>query len=158
MAGEPTYSESMQGPRLAYVVRELRGTVKRPKYEPPLTKAQREADPKARQDNANLRRMTEVEAGFMVFTPTGASYRLTKKQLIRQGFDRPPTILNREAAKDAKTPAGRFLLAIYEKDRVAAYEEMENEVIRHCSGRAGTDLSALVSDYNPDGKLERIAA
>lgn len=153
----PTGSESMQGARLEFVVRPIKGTVKRMKYKAPPSAEEVKANPKLKGDTANVPRLVTEDAGFMVFTPSGACYRLTQKELIRRGFDRPPNLLNREAAKDTKTPAGRFLLAIRVEDREKAYREMEDEIIKRCVGRTGSDMTGIVSDLDPNGTMREAA-
>lgn len=146
-------SELMQGCRLEFVVRKLKGTVTRTIHTPPPTKKQIEEDPDLAGKSANEPVATIMEAGYMVFMPSGQSYRLSEKQLIARGFDRPPNILNREAARDNSTPAGRFFLAMREADRNKAYKEMEDEVIKKCTGRIGSDLTGIVADYDPKGQV-----
>lgn len=84
------------------------------------------------------------DGGYMLFTPTGNSYRLTKEQMLKRGFDRQPTIIDFDNAK-ADTPAGRFKFAITDDLRKRAWKEMEEEVIKLCRRRAGHSIPEAVA-------------
>jgi hypothetical protein len=115
-----------RGPRLAFVVRQLKGKRKMQvhKYNPTTHK--------------NDIIMVEKDAGYMVYTPNGTSYRLTKEQLLKSGLDRQPEIINFESVNNTRSPAGRFKYAIDDKARAAAYKELEEQVIRACRRRGAT--------------------
>jgi len=154
-----TSSESLKGPRLEFVVREIPGTIKRQVTNPPPSARQREADPSLEGKTNNEREQVVLPAGFMVYLPSGHCYRMGQKELIRRGFHRQPNVLNREQATDVSTPAGRFMLAIHDADRKRAYQEMEDEVIRNCVRQVGKNhLQGIIADYDPEGEIERRAA
>jgi hypothetical protein len=138
MAG---YGSEMNGARLEFVLRPIPGTVLRGHYTFDDEKKQ------------NVFIEAHEEAGFMLFLPDGHSYRLTKADVVRRGFNRSPDILNFEKkAQDQKSPAGRFRLAITEVEKKKAYTEMEDEVISVCRKFAGP-IPNLVHEYDPKGKV-----
>ncbi len=153
-----TQAESLQGPRLAYVVREIKGTIERMKMTPPPSKFAKDKDPELVNDDSNVARLVKEPAGFMVYLPSGHCYRMSQKELLRRGFHKPPTILSLDQANDTQTAAGRFKLAITEGERKKAYAEMEAEVIKNCVKQVGNHLPGIVSAYDPNGKLEKEAA
>lgn len=146
-------SEGLRGPRLSFAVREIPGMVLRHKYTAPPTKAEREKNPKKNQLLSNTISEVYEPAGYLVFLPTGNSYRLSPEQLVRYGFDQEPNILSFEQANDNRTAAGRFKLARTERARQKAWKEMEEELIRHCVGRYG-DYKSLVNALVPEGFVE----
>mgnify|MGYP001545353783 CR=1 FL=1 len=137
MAG---YGSEMNGSRLEFVLREIKGTVTRSVW----------VHDEVTKQNSQITRIEP--AGYMLFLPDGHSYRLTKEDVVRRGFNRPPDILNFEKAQDQKSAAGRFRLAITEAAKQTAYKEMEEEVIRVCTKFAGP-LPQLLHDYDPKGKV-----
>ena len=139
MAGTSVGTE-LQGARLEFVIRKLPGTVTRKRYTAPHDGAL-----------GNEPEDVEVSAGYIVYMPNGSAYRLSEKELHKRGFDRDPEILSFESAKDRKTAAGRFKLAVTDAARKKAYAEMEAEVMRVCHKRTGS-LENMISDYNPKGK------
>lgn len=153
----PAGSESLQGPRLEFVVRPVPGTVKRMKFDPPPNKDDIKGNPKLKGQTANEPRTVTEPAGYMVYMPSGACYRLTNKELRRRGFDRQPNILGIDQANSADTAVGRFKLAFRQEDRERAYKEMEEEVIKNCVGKIGNNLGAIISDYDPAGKMKEAA-
>lgn len=118
----------MKGARLAYVCRPLKGKKKH----------------RVHAWDSDAKKLvsieTEIEAGYMLYTPSGHSYRLTEQQVIRRGFDAQPEILNFDAVNDAKSPAGRFKFAINDETRKAAWRQMEEQVIALCKRRGGGSL------------------
>lgn len=141
MAGTSVGTE-LQGARLEFVARKLPGTIKQTLFTAP-----------ADGDLGNVRHEVTVDAGYLVYLPTGNAYRLSDKEFKRRGFDREPEILSYESAKDKKTAAGRFKLAVTEQARKKAYAEMEAEVIRICHRRTGSTENMLGEHYDPKGKV-----
>lgn len=117
-----------RGPRLAYVIRPVK--TKR-------VETTHRFDPKTRKVVA-VKAKEATTGGYMVYTPNGSSYRISEADMIKGGFDKPPTIINFEMVNDTKTPAGRFKFAIDEESRRKAYLEMEKQVIRACQRRGAT--------------------
>lgn len=123
-------TNDIKGARLEFVIRPIRGKRKRIIYA---------------YDKAAKKLVTseaEDDAGYMLYTPTGQSYRLTKQQMLQKGFDRQPEILNFDAVSKPDTPAGRFKFAITDELRKKAWAEMEAEVVKLCNRRAGHSLEA----------------
>lgn len=118
-------SEGMKGPRLEYVVRQLKGKIK---------VAKRSFNPKSKKVETTL---VPMDAGFLLYMPNGHSYRLTKDQIAKYGYDRQPTILNFDQVNDTKTPAGRYKFAMDDATRQKAWKELEDQVIRSCIRRHG---------------------
>lgn len=121
MAGLTT----MKGARLEFVVRKIDGKIKLPVHS---------FNPKTKKIEATAR---EVDAGYIVYMPSGHSYRLSKSQLVKKGFDRQPKIMNLDKVNDTDTPAGRFKHAIDMDARKKAWEDLENDVIKSCVRRHG---------------------
>jgi len=114
-----------RGPRLEFVVRQLKGNRKRAFHS----------------FNDKTRRIEETAktepAGYMVYFPNGTSYRLSPAELVQRGFDREPSIINFELVNDTKSPAGKFKFAMSEQTKKAAYRQLEEQVIRACKRRGG---------------------
>lgn len=152
----PAGSESLQGPRLEFVVKKLPGTVTTTKYKGPPTKRAVDANPSLAADLSNKAIEVEEDAGYMVYLPTGSCYRMSGAELVARGYDRQPNILSYEQANNVETPAGRFKLARNDAERQKAMKDMEDQIIKACQGRFGS-ASALVSNYNPHGKVSEAA-
>jgi len=116
-------SEGMKGPRLAFVVRPIKGNFNRPKHKIVKKKIETSLEKEA--------------AGYIVYMPNGTSYHLTHKQLLHHGFDKQPTIISFETVNDTKTPVGRYKFAMDDKQRKVAWAEMEQQVIKACQRRHG---------------------
>lgn len=151
----PAGSESIQGPRLAFVVKALPGTVTRPRYKAPPTKQQVEKDPSLAKDLSNQVEMVIEPAGYMVYLPTGFCYRMSAEELVRRKFDEQPNIISFEQANNTESPAGRFKLARDERQKQKAWDEMEQQVIKACQGRFG-NVMALIEGYDPNGKIVEV--
>ena len=122
------------GPRLEFVVRRLKGTVKRRKAV---------FEKKSRKIKYAL---VEEAAGYMVYLPNGNAYRLSDKELRRRGYDREPNILNFEKINDKNTPAGMFKFGRTEALREKGWRLMEDQIIRNCRRNVGP---MIVSDHLP---------
>jgi hypothetical protein len=115
----------MQGARLEFVVREIKGDVQRPVHA---------------FDKKKLKIVQQVKSqpgGYLVYFPSGQSYRLTRKELMRRGFDRQPSIMNFDQVKDTKSPAGQYKFAMSDEQRREAWAKLENEVIKACVRKHG---------------------
>lgn len=127
-------TEGMKGPRLEFVVRELKGEVSRPHH------------------SMNGKKIETVlakePAGYLVYLPSGQSYRLSRDELVKRGFDRQPSIINFEMVQDTKTPAGRYKFAMDDKTRRAAWKLLEEEVIKSCVRRHGPVTAIKEEAYN----------
>ncbi len=98
-------NSQMKGARLEFVVRQLKGK---------RTKVAHSFNPKTRKIEATK---TEEDAGYMLYLPSGQSYRLSATELVERKYDRQPEIINLDKVQDTKTPAGRFKFALDEKRR-----------------------------------------
>jgi hypothetical protein len=119
----------MHGARLAYVVRELPGNVKREvcKY----NKARRTIE----------RRLVEKPAGFMIYFPRGHAIRLeTVEELRHYNLDKDPQIVNLDGLHDPNSPAGKLVLAKDDETRHFAMLSLEEQVIALATARSGKTL------------------
>lgn len=113
----------MKGPRLEFVVRELKGEVKRPHHS---------------MHGKKIETVLVAEpSGYIVYLPSGQSYRLSREELMKRGYDRQPSIINFEMVQDTKSPAGRYKFAMDDKTRRSAWKALEEEVVRACVRRHG---------------------
>lgn len=124
----------MQGARLEFVVRAVKGKVKRPVHS---------WNPKENKIDATMR---EEPGGYIIYTPFGQSYRLTQAEFVRRGFDRQPQILNFDKVNDTTSPAGRYKHAMTDKARQEAWTDLEKEVIKLCVRRHGPILAKEADD------------
>lgn len=113
----------MQGARLEFVVRPLKG-----KRQAPVHKIEK---------GKIVTATRPVDAGFIVYTPMGQTYRLSKEELVKKGYDRQPEIMNFDQVKDTKSPAGRFKHAMNDAQRQKAWKDLEMQVIRSCERKHG---------------------
>lgn len=158
-------SEGLHGPRLEFVLQKLKGTVTRPRHIAPPTQKQREKDETLGKDLGVETEMVVEPAGYMVFLPTGQSYRISLDQWkrnvrLRETYDREPNMIGYEQANDNKTAMGRYKMARSETVRDKAYREMEQEVIFACT-KGLKDYRAFIEGYDPNGKMpeeEKVAA
>jgi len=118
-------STVMQGARLTYVLRKVDG---------PVTQLKRKWDAKLKHIVTDT---VAVKDAYMLYLPTGHSYRLTHKQVIEKGFDKQPSIMNFERVNNAETNAGKFKFAINDEARQEAWRALEDEVIRLCRRKQG---------------------
>lgn len=122
----------MQGARLEFVVRPLKGKMSRPVH--------------SMEKGKIVTTTKSVDAGFIVYTPMGQTYRLTKEELVQRGYDRQPEIMNFDQVKDTKSPAGRFKHAMTDLQRKQAWSDLEKQVIRSCERKHG----AIVKDQKEE--------
>lgn len=114
-----------RGVRLEFVVRELKG------------KRKRVVNGWDAKKKKITEKTVEEAAGYMIYFPNGTSYRLTKDELIQRGFDREPSIINLDQVNDTKSPAGKFKFAMSPDTKLAAYRQMEEQVVKACKRRGG---------------------
>jgi len=122
-------TNDLKGARLEFVCRPIKGNRKRN-----VTSFD------AEKKKLVTTEVVEKGGGYMLYLPTGNSYRLTEEQVTRRSFLREPDILGFEGVQNKDTPAGRFKFAITESARMKAYKEMEDQVVKACTGRAAVDL------------------
>lgn len=134
-----------RGPRLEFVVRELKGN--RTRVTRKMTGTVKKLANGGEKTNYKMEEVPKKEpAGYMVYFPSGNSTRLTRKELLQRGYDRQPAIINFEQVNDTKSPAGRFKYAIDEKTKALAYKQLEEQVIKACKRRGGHSESGEDND------------
>lgn len=126
------------GARLAYVVRELQGTVKREKCRIILS---RKGSGKTRDQYEWKREMVEEPAGYMVYFPRGHVVRIPNRQLLEHyNLHMRPRIINLEGLTDPNSPLGRVMLAQDNDARAGAMIDMETMVIQMACAKTGPQL------------------
>jgi hypothetical protein len=131
-------TNGMSGPRLEYVVRKIKTPIRRSVYTCDKEK------------KVLVAKDTEVVDAFMVYMPTGHSYRLSYAEVVKRGFDKQPTILNLDRVSDTKSAAGQFKFAINEDARIAAYKRLEEEVIASCTRKHGVATHSIEEREDAD--------
>ncbi len=134
------FTANMNGARLAFVVRELQGTVRREKY---VMKLVKKANPngKTRDQYEMKSEMVEEPAGFMVYFPRGHVVRVpTRKLLEHYGLHLKPRIINMEGLADPNSPLGKLMTAQDEQARAGAMIDMERLVIQMACAKTGPML------------------
>jgi hypothetical protein len=131
------FAAQTNGGRLAFVVRELEGTVTRKKYK--LVQANKKVNGRTQWEMKE--EMVEEPAGFMVYFPRGHAVRVpTKKLLEHYGLHLKPRIINLEGLTDPSTPLGKMMMAQDDQARAGAYIDMERMVIQLATAKTGPQL------------------
>ena len=126
------------GARLAYVVRELQGTVKREKCKLVLAKR---GSGKSKDQYEWKKEMTEEPAGYMVYFPRGHVVRIPTRQLLEHyNLHMKPRIINLEGLTDPNSPLGRVMMAQNTDARAGAMLDMETMVIQMACAKTGPQL------------------
>jgi hypothetical protein len=129
---------NMIGARLAYVVRELQGTVKREKCRLVLA---RKGNAKQRDQFEWKKEMVEEAAGYMVYFPRGHVVRIPTRQLLQHyNLHMKPRIINLEGLSDPNSPLGRVMMAQDADARAGAMIDMETMVIQMACAKTGPQL------------------
>ena len=141
------------GARLAYVIRKIPGKIKREIIEYVPMKGMKRKDPKTglRSETGLVRKVVEVDAGYMVYFPRGHAIRFRDlDHLAQYGFVyrsgkqagklRKPRIINLQGLNDPNSPLGQMLLDQDEEVRSLGYLNMEEAVIQLATSRSGTML------------------
>lgn len=129
---------NMIGARLAYVVRELHGTVRREKIKLVLSK---KGNDKRRDQYEWKREMIEEPAGYMVYFPRGHVVRIPTRQLLEHyKLNMKPRIINLEGLSDPNSPLGRVMMAQDNDTRAGAMMDMETMVIQMACAKTGPQL------------------
>ncbi len=127
----------MQGTRLAFVVRKIKGKVKRNR----ITIKTIESKVKGKADRHEMiTEPVDKEAGFMVYFPRGHALRLDEAGLARYGLDKEPEIVNLTGLHDPNSPAGKLFYAQEEGARKAAFQDLEQQVIDLVTHKVGPNL------------------
>lgn len=124
------------GARLEFVVRELKGTVKR---EVVRMKRQKSGE---KTHHEMKKEFVEQPAGYMVYFPRGHAIRVPTKELLAfYGLDRKPRIINLEGLSDPNSPLGRMMLAQDNDARAGAMIDLERQVIQLATAKTGPRLT-----------------
>ena len=116
---------SMQGPRLAYVVVPIKDKVKRVVTR--FTKGQGLHD-----------ELVEEDGGFLVYFPRGHALRLTAKDLRRYRLDRKPKVFVDVAGiMDPESAIGKIFMSQNEASRINSWKDLEKQVIQLATARTG---------------------
>jgi hypothetical protein len=129
---------NMVGARLAYVVRELHGTVKREKCRLTVVK---KGSGKLRDQYEWKKEMVEEPAGYMVYFPRGHVVRIPNRQILEHyKLHLKPKIINLDGLTDPSTPIGRVMMAQDNDARAGAMIDMETMVIQMACAKTGPQL------------------
>lgn len=125
---------TMQGARLAYVVKKLEGTVKRTNYK--FNRRIGKIEPYE----------VDEEAGFLVFFPQGHYLRIrTREDLVRYKINYKPPVISMNGLLDPNSPVGKLMSAQDEGQRTKAWEDMEADIAAIVRKRSGP---MAVEGYN----------
>lgn len=120
---------------LRYVTREVEGNIE-------TTTVRYDA-----KDGENKKKLSKVKDPVIVFLPNGTSQVFSRASAERKGFLETPEIINFESVTDASTVVGKFKFAMFEKDRLKYWQEMEQLIISRCTRKQGhpLPLDAMIS-------------
>ena len=124
------FGPDLGGARLAYVARQINGTIK-------TTQTRFKSD-----KNGGHNEQTEVDLKdpMIIFFPNRSVRVMSMKEAERLGFLEQPPILNFEAVSDQKSVAGKFKFAINDKTRYKYWLAMEQSLISGCQRKGGRPL------------------
>lgn len=130
------FTANTVGARLAYVVREIPGTVKREVFEMVETK-KAQYGKKATHEMKKV--LKDVPAGYMVYFPRGHAMRIpNKKTLEFYGLDKPARIINAEnILADPNSPLARMMTEQTEQGRMGAKLDVERMTIQMAVSKTG---------------------
>jgi len=129
---------NMTGARLAFVVRELEGTVKRPKWRMFEVK---KANGRVRAQYEMRQEMVDEPSGFMVYFPRGHAVRVPNRKLLEHyNLHLKPRVINLDGLSDPNSPLGRMMLAQDDAARDGAMIDMERMVIQLATAKTGPQL------------------
>lgn len=121
------FTAHMNGARLAYVVREIPGKVKRQTHS-------------IGKKGEGIRVVDKEEpGGFMVYFPRGHALRIPdRKTLAHYGLDKKPMVINaQDVLADPNSPLGRIMMAQNEEARAGAMLDMERMVMQMATAKTG---------------------
>jgi len=116
-----------KGTRLQYVVQKLAGKVKRYVH--------------SWENGQIVKKVVDEPAGFMVYFPRGHALRITNLSRLKHfGLDQKAKFTNMEGMVDPNSALGRVMMSQDEKDRTAAWSELEREVIALATAKTGPNI------------------
>lgn len=127
---QPSFAQlaTMNGARLEYVVVPIDGSVTRP-----VTKFVK--------GEGLVTKEVEQDGGFMVYFPRGHVLRLKDKEsLVRYNLHKKPKIINIQGLADPNTPIGQLIGSQDERERTAAMQQLQREVIALATAHSGRTL------------------
>jgi hypothetical protein len=117
---------AMSGTRLAYVVRQLEGTVER--QITPFDSKKREIVPK----------MKKQDAGYIVYFPRGHVLRFKNmNELKKYKLHLRPRMINLQGLEDPNSAIGKLISAQDQGERDLAFEQLEAQVIAMATAKSG---------------------
>jgi len=123
----------MNGTRLAFVVVEQKGTVRRPVH-------------KYKKGVGMEIKSVEEPAGYLVYFPRGHVIRIrTKKELRQYGLDREAPFINLTGLQDRNSPIGKLMMSQDEDTRRGAFKSLELQVMQIAQAKSGK--IELTRDY-----------
>lgn len=135
----------LKGTRLAYVVVEIEGSVKRAVHS--ITKK-----------DGIKEKMQEQPAGFLVYFPRGHVMRVKDRAGLRAyGLDKEPDLLEMHGLQDPKNPIGKLFLSQEQGARARAWDELEQQVIQLATAKAGP-VEVFINPNQAKPKHARIAS
>ena len=116
----------MQGARLSFVVRAIKGKIKR------------EICSYSKDAGGIRKAIKEVSAGFIVYFPMGHAIRVKDAHTLKElGFDKKPQILDMDGIHDPNSPLGQLMTEQNEEKRAGAYLDMEQQVVNLVTRKCG---------------------
>lgn len=125
----------VNGARLAYVVREVPGTVTREIINC-VTKA------KDRMGRATMvsfeKKEVKVPGGYLVYFPRGHVLRIANREMLRHhGLDKPAPVISMKGLNDPDGPMAKLFRAQDDDARSQVFVDMEKEVIALTEAKCG---------------------
>lgn len=123
-----TARAGFMGARLAYVVVQMQGKVKRN-----VTRYTKE--------KGLFTEEQEQDAGYMVYFPRGHAIRIPDMdRLKRYNLDKKPRIINLQGLSDPNSTIGQLMMSQDQDDRAKAMDVLENHVIQLATADSGPIL------------------
>lgn len=120
-----TQAHMTGGTRLAYVVHELEGTVRRPVHIA------------GKKGGVSVKEVEEP-AGYLVYFPRGHVLRVrTRKELRQYGLDQEAPFINMQGLHDPRSPLGKLMTSQDESVRRGAFQSLETHVMQLAQAKSG---------------------
>jgi hypothetical protein len=85
----------------------------------------------------NVKTKTKVKDPVIVFFPNRTSQVMCSSEAERRGYLETPEIMNFESVTDQKSVAGQFKFAMHTKQRMDAWQQMEDRIVGDCISKSG---------------------